>query len=167
MLFLRKITISKWPTNRTEAIKTAKDCLADSVNDVRTQQAVLSFWDCSLDEVKDELCANIVLGGNKIEKTSNFVVLDSEELLKMGMNYNNTPNQAKCIIDGLDKYHYDVTIGDLENLEKVIIYISNIVLSDVCRIKRENIINAIKKAYSEGRLKTESIDENILKQLNL
>lgn len=170
MLLLRKISINKWPANRDEAIATARDCLSDSANDLRTTEGVASFWDCTDKNVIDILCTNFSLCGNKIESNLYFVIIDSNELDKIGIKYVNTPDKATFKIIGIEKYHYDLQINDMSNLEKMIIYMSNIIISKkefVYRTIKSDIIKLSLKMNDDNRLLVNSLANEVLLQLGL
>ena len=159
MFLARKITRAKW---RAQQGLAAEEISADAVTiDLRTQENVLSFWQCPTDAVDgvEEAALAIAAAGERVDKLD-IVWLDDQELQDDGQTLRNS--EGRTPVTRLADLHVEVSRLDYVRLGSVARRIvAAIEANKYRRLTRRRVKELIAEAVEQGHIDIDRLEDKV------
>lgn len=170
MVFIRKITDSKWEDNYDEK----KDVHAECLKDLKTTDNKLSVWDFQTDEdIKRVVALLAVNGDNEPPANARVVLFTDEDLKNRNISFEKTKHCNPISINVSTANHYDLyelKVGSICDFARLIAkkYADS---SNVRVVKKAEIIDilansAINNEFDVESIKSDSFKSRIKKAIN-
>lgn len=160
----KKISRAKW--TRPAGVRLQ----ADSVNDLRTANNTLSFWECGNESVAnlDDLVLAMVLGTRREPRdridTLDVVWIQESEL--KSADFELVQSTGDTIVEALTTRHYDVANLVLEDIPRIGNLLDRSIQSQrVRRYTRPDVARVIQSGRTKGMVTDEMLDPGLKRDL--
>ena len=163
MLFVRKISDSKWPSDYKNGDAIKADCLGD----LKTDNNSLSIWNIKNGNDVEYVASIIVANSNGEPRAiTRFVFFSDSDLKRRKIVFNPTDPKNKVTIRTNGPIHYDaqeLKVNSVVSIAKLVAdkYSSG----DIYKISKDKILSILAQSYKKSDFDLESIFSPSLRKM--
>ncbi|MBS7068359.1 MAG: hypothetical protein KH106_10265 [Lactococcus lactis] len=166
--YVRKITLSKFPKDRSSYNNNIEEVCADAVSDLRTSSNDLSVWEIPTDtdeDIEDAVLALVTSSKQSSFDRVDFVVFSYEALEEEGLQLSNQVGDTA--VNDLKNHHKNITNLTYGSLRSVLELITNKTISgeqirktktEIEEIVKKNLDRIDQNVFSNKKIKDRILD---------
>lgn len=165
-LFVRMLEKQKWDNKNLSELEHGRTPADTITGDLRTKSNTLSLWSIETkDKLNDAILALAVMR-NQLARLD-ILIIEGIEIEEKGLEFENTPDNAKTPLTNFDEYHYDLinlTYDKLGSLSQLII--KNLTDTDKCiRYLRSEVAEVLYEGFQNQKFDLDDLDDKLKKDL--
>lgn len=167
--YVRKINRAKWPKQVNEIVQSSVDSIqADAITGcMKTSGNKLSLWKVDrFDGKNNNSIQNIwpIIAGFERPSRCDVIYISDEDLESVGIEVQQSPDDARTCIAGMDEYHYNAIVNDYKGLGEFARIITN-ALHTFYRFQDKDVATELKDMVNNGILKKSDLPDTMFCKL--